>query len=60
MGDSASSLRPLQLEYFKMLEELADGRYDTRADFTVVLQPHLRDQDMFRLVGSVDDGIMKR
>lgn len=39
-------LRPIQLQYFQQLSALANsGRYDTREDFTVVLQPHLVDQD---------------
>ena len=37
-------LRAIQLEYARLLEELVEsGRYDTRDDFTVVLQPHMRD-----------------
>ena len=32
------------MEYSRLLEELVNsGRYDTRDDFTVVLQPHQRD-----------------
>ena len=32
------------MEYSRLLEELVNsGRYDTRDDFTVVLQPHHRD-----------------
>ena len=38
-------LRQIQLEYYDKLKELVDSRrYDTRTDFTVVLQPHMRDQ----------------
>lgn len=35
--------KQLHLSYFDKLVELTDGRYDQRSDFTVVLQPHLRD-----------------
>ena len=42
--DSRQYLREIQLEYARLLEELVNsGRYDTRDDFTVVLQPHQRD-----------------
>ena len=38
------NMRPTQLAYHDLLKELIDsGRYDTRDDFTVVLQPHMRD-----------------
>jgi len=33
----------LQKDYFKKMVLLTDGRYDDRSDFTVVLQPHMRD-----------------
>ncbi len=37
-------LRPRQLAYYEELEDLiSSGKYDTTEDFTVVLQPHLRD-----------------
>ena len=37
-------LKGVQMEFTRLLEELvASGRYDTRDDFTVVFQPHLRD-----------------
>ena len=37
-------MKDYQLEYSRLLEELVNsGRYDTRDDFTVVLQPHQRD-----------------
>ena len=39
------TIRQIQLEYYDKLKELVDSRrYDTRDDFTVVLQPHMRDQ----------------
>ena len=42
--ESRQYLREIQLEYSRLLEELVNsGRYDTRDDFTVVLQPHHRD-----------------
>ena len=42
--ESRQYLREIQLEYSRLLEELVNsGRYDTRDDFTVVLQPHMRD-----------------
>ena len=37
-------MKGYQMEYSRLLEELVNsGRYDTRDDFTVVLQPHQRD-----------------
>jgi len=54
-ADGTDTLRNLQLEFFDKLSQLADGRYDTRRDFTVVLQPHLRDMTPWRLPnGSYD------
>jgi phospholipase B1 len=45
---SRSEMRRLQLEIFDKIEELINtGKYDSRDDFTVVLQPHLRDQKPF-------------
>ena len=42
--DTVWELKATQLEYSRLLEELVNsGRYDTRDDFTVVLQPHHRD-----------------
>lgn len=38
------TLRERQLEYFDKINELVtSGVYDNRSDFTVILQPHLRD-----------------
>ena len=43
-GATRPEMRPTQLAYHDLLKELIDsGRYDTRDDFTVVLQPHMRD-----------------
>ena len=38
-------LRPVQLQYYEALKELIEdsGRYDQKEDFTVVLQPFMRD-----------------
>ncbi|KAI0237111.1 Phospholipase B1, membrane-associated [Lamellibrachia satsuma] len=38
-------LRPLQLQYYEALKQLIEesGRYDQKDDFTVVLQPFMRD-----------------
>jgi len=54
--ETAPQLRPLQLAYYDLLMELvADDRYDTRDDFTVVIQPFLKDQLPFTLPdGSYD------
>ena len=42
--DTLPLMKDYQLEYSRLLEELVNsGRYDTRDDFTVVLQPHQRD-----------------
>ena len=42
-------LRGIQLEYAYLLEDLVNsGRYDTTEDFTVVLQPHMRDIELPR------------
>lgn len=49
-------LRPLQLQYYEALKQLIEesGRYDQKDDFTVVLQPFMRDwrppQDVSSLV----------
>ena len=42
----ASQLRALQLQYFQALKRVIEdsGRYDNKEDFTVVLQPFMRDQ----------------
>lgn len=42
-NETKDALRNLQLAYFTKMQELTDGRYDSRPDMTVVLQPHLRD-----------------
>jgi len=48
-NETAPLLRPLQLAYYDKLMELVDNdRYDTRDDFTVVIQPFLRDQQPFK------------
>ena len=37
-------LRPVQMAYYEELVDMIEsGRYDTRDDFTVVIQPHQRD-----------------
>ena len=37
-------LKPRQMGYYEELEQLvSSGKYDTRDDFTVVLQPQMRD-----------------
>ena len=43
-------LRPLQLQYYQALKQLIEesGRYDTKDDFTVVLQPFMRDMRLPR------------
>ena len=42
--DTVWELKATQMEYSRLLEEMVNsGRYDTRDDFTVVLQPHHRD-----------------
>lgn len=47
--DSRGEMREVQLGYWYGLKSLIDGgRYDTDDDFTVVLQPHLRDQLPFK------------
>ena len=39
-----AELRPVQLGYYDELKKLIDsGKYDTRPDFTVVFQHHMRD-----------------
>ncbi|CAD5125345.1 DgyrCDS13584 [Dimorphilus gyrociliatus] len=43
-SDTRPELRPVQLGYHLRVDELiSSGRYDTRDDFTVVVQPHMRD-----------------
>ena len=50
--EGRSSMREVQLGYYYGMRELIDsGRYDNTDDFTVVLQPHLRDQVPFIDVG---------
>ena len=42
--DFVYELKGVQMEFTRLLEELVQsGKYDTRDDFTVVFQPHLRD-----------------
>ena len=42
--DSKPLMKGYQMEYAQLVEELVNsGRYDTRDDFTVVVQPHYRD-----------------
>lgn len=40
-------IREVQFEYWRLLDEWinVDGAYDDYDDFTVVIQPHMRDQD---------------
>ena len=43
---TSPELKGIQLQFFDALKQMVEGgRYDTREDFTVVLQPHLVDQD---------------
>jgi len=47
------TLRERQLEYYNQLNDLiTSGIYDDRPDFTVILQPHLRDQTVPKYVSS--------
>ncbi|ELU16539.1 hypothetical protein CAPTEDRAFT_194093 [Capitella teleta] len=42
--ETRPEMRPTQLSYINLLDELiSSGKYDTRDDFTVVFQPHMRD-----------------
>lgn len=42
--ETQPEMRQLQMGYYNELKTLVDsGRYDTRDDFTVVLQPQMRD-----------------
>ncbi|ELU12863.1 hypothetical protein CAPTEDRAFT_198659 [Capitella teleta] len=42
--ETRPEMRPTQLSYVNLLDELiSSGKYDTRDDFTVVFQPHMRD-----------------
>ena len=45
-------MRPIQLQYWERLHELinVNATYDNDDGFTVVLQPHFRDQDAPRTV----------
>ncbi|ELU02977.1 hypothetical protein CAPTEDRAFT_121773, partial [Capitella teleta] len=46
--DGRSEMRNVQLGYYYGMRDLIDsGRYDVSDSFTVVLQPHLRDQKPF-------------
>jgi phospholipase B1 len=49
-------LRPVQLEYYEQLVDMVEsGRYDTRDDFTVVIQPHQRDiEPIYTPDGDID------
>jgi phospholipase B1 len=50
--EGRSKLREVQLGYYYGMRDLIDsGRYDDKDNFTVVLQPHLRDQKPFIDVG---------
>jgi len=44
-GATRGELRPVQLQYYEALKQLIEvsGRYDQKEDFTVVLQPFMRD-----------------
>lgn len=56
-GDTRPELRPVQLGYHLKVNELIEsGRYDTRDDFTVVVQPHMRDLVPPRLPNGDYDG----
>ena len=50
-----SMMRPVQLEYWRLLDELINinGTYDGLQDFTVVLHPHFRDSEPPRTVSRV-------
>ncbi|KAI0237110.1 Phospholipase B1, membrane-associated [Lamellibrachia satsuma] len=44
-GETRQELRPVQLQYYEALKQLIEesGRYDQKDDFSVVLQPFMRD-----------------
>ena len=45
LSETRRELRPLQVQYYEALKQLIEesGRYDQKDDFTVVLQPFMRD-----------------